>query len=48
MMLCIEERKRLQDKLVLLNESELRKVDDYSEQLIERRRKMADIVRGGE
>ena len=48
MMLCIEERKRLQDKLVLLNESELRKVDDYIEQLIERRRKMADIVRGGE
>lgn len=48
MMLCIEERKRLQDKLVLLNEIELKKVDDYIEQLIERRRKMADIVRGGE
>ena len=45
-MMNIEERKRLQDKLILLNRKELEEVDRHIDEMIAARRKFADIVRG--
>lgn len=44
-MLYIDERKRVQDKLVLLTGKELAEVDRCIEDLIARRRRIADNVR---
>lgn len=44
-MILIEERKRIQDKLVLLNGKELAEVDAFVEELFSKRRKFADIIR---
>lgn len=44
-MLSIEERKRVQDKLILLDGKELAEVDEFIEQLIERRRRIAESLR---
>lgn len=43
--LNIEKRKSLQDKLILLNGKELDEVDTFIEGLFERRRRAVDIVR---
>ena len=42
--LFITERKRVQDKLVLLNGKELDEVDAYIEELFIRRRKIVEAV----
>ena len=43
--LNIEKRKSLQDKLILLNGKELDEVDTFIERLFERRRRAVDFVR---
>lgn len=47
-MMFVQERKRLQDKLVLLNGKELDEVDAFVEELFAIRRKFADNIRGCE
>ena len=44
-MLNVEERKRLQDKLVLLNGKELDEVDAFVEELFIRRRRVVELAK---
>lgn len=44
-MLNVEERKRVQDKLVLLNGKELDEVDAFVEELFIRRRRIVEFAR---
>lgn len=44
-MMFVVERKRLQDKLVLLNGKELDEVDAFIEDLFARRRKFAEFAK---
>ena len=44
-MMFVVERKRVQDKLVLLNGKELDEVDAFIEHLFEHRRKFAENIR---
>lgn len=44
-MLNVEERKRVQDKLVLLNGKELGEVDAFVEELFIRRRRIVELAR---
>lgn len=44
-MVFIEERKRVQDKLVLLNGKELDEVDNFIEELFARRRRIVEAVK---
>lgn len=45
-MILIEERKRVQDKLVLLNGKELDEVDNFIEELFATRRRFAEKNKG--
>lgn len=44
-MMFVGERKRVQDKLVLLNGKELDEVDAFIEELFSRRRKFAEFAK---
>lgn len=43
-MMFVAERKRVQDKLVLLNGKELDEVDAFIEELFIRRRKIVEVI----